>query len=93
MKENVAIWNRLIIQGAAKFQMGHPDAKVEVLETAPVLDNLLNSPEENGAPDSICFNKDAVSCLWWDPLHPGKLMHRDLAIAAYDSLKRVGFYS
>jgi hypothetical protein len=72
-------WNDALVANLAAFAQLNPDAVVRLIDSAPPFIEAIENPTKYGAPDNLCENKDGVSCLWWDNLHPGVAIQRLLA--------------
>lgn len=65
-------WNDKINEEHRKFRVQHPLARSEVVDPAASFNQILDNPNENGAPNSTCTSfPEGTPCLWHDFIHPG----------------------
>ncbi|KAF2096922.1 hypothetical protein NA57DRAFT_78512 [Rhizodiscina lignyota] len=71
---------------AKSFGGKHPDVTYHIYDPNPAFTDIIDTPKQNGAPDSLCFNPDGTTCLWLNNYHPGVAIHKQVAkdIAAYN---------
>ncbi|QSZ37335.1 hypothetical protein DSL72_009433 [Monilinia vaccinii-corymbosi] len=78
---SIATWNKLVTNLATHFQSERAGSSVKVIETAIPFDAAISKPTAYGAPNAVCYNKNGVSCLWWNSFHPGQAVQKLVATA------------
>ncbi|KAI9651723.1 MAG: hypothetical protein M1831_000506 [Alyxoria varia] len=77
LKECVSNFNDALEKHAAAFKKAHPGVKLEIVDTVPVVNKVLDGPGED---------------LWHDEVHPGVKVHQSVAGKVRGVLGTVGFY-
>ncbi|KAH8680560.1 hypothetical protein BX600DRAFT_428553 [Xylariales sp. PMI_506] len=85
MQGEVETFNSLLSQRFETFQQTNSHATAILLDTQPIFDTALNNPTEYGAADAECYNKNGVTCLWWNDFHPGQAIHALIAQAVVNA--------
>lgn len=94
IQSNLAQFNSLLQSSATDFISKHAGSSVTVLDTGPIYANILDNPQQHGAPNNTCFSNDGYSCLWWNNFHPGIAIHEAIGDAAFEKVDGAesGFY-
>jgi len=74
-------FNELLAKSSDKFESTHPGVTSVLVNTAIPFNKAINNPRAYGASDATCHNKDGISCLWFDPYHPGVAIQKLVANA------------
>lgn len=93
ISKTIPSFNKNLRARVDPFIAAHSDARLQIFDTSETFNSILDSPQAWGAPNNTCANADGVSCLWWDPLHPGRSIQYSLATKLASYLKSQGFYS
>ncbi|KAF2767475.1 lipolytic enzyme, G-D-S-L [Teratosphaeria nubilosa] len=65
-------WNHRVAAGCRNLSISYPGARTFVFDPTSIFDEILDSTQQFGAPDSTCFNyPQGRPCLWHDFIHPG----------------------
>lgn len=86
VKAAIPMWNSYLQEQAKAFGTMNSDATVQILDTTPIFNNILNHPRKFGAPNATCFDADGTSCLWWNNYHPGQAIQKAVGVGAYGQL-------
>ncbi|KAB8296449.1 hypothetical protein EYC80_009190 [Monilinia laxa] len=78
---SIASWNAFVKNVAADFQSERSGTTVKVIDTSIPFNTAINDPTSYGAPNSVCYNTNGVSCLWWNNFHPGQAVQKLVAAA------------
>jgi hypothetical protein len=83
-------WSDVFRKGNKDFLREHPEATSIVFETAEVFNEIMDHYKEYGARNDNCFSygKDTL-CLWYDFLHPGELIQREMGKRIFEKSKKI----
>lgn len=83
-------WSEVFRKGNADFLKQHKEATSIVFETADVFNEIMDHYKEYGARNDNCFSyaKDTL-CLWYDFLHPGELIQREMGKRIFEASKGI----
>lgn len=83
-------WSTAFRQGNKDFLAANADASSIVFETADVFNQVMDNYKDYGARNDNCFSyaKDTL-CLWYDFLHPGEVIQREMGKGIYAAAKKL----
>jgi phospholipase/lecithinase/hemolysin len=77
--EAVARYNGLLGRGIEAFKGNHSGVTTWVFDSTVAFDTAIKDPKSFGAKDASCYNKDGITCLWFNDYHPGQAIHKLVA--------------
>lgn len=85
------IWNNAIQSSATSFPSRYPGAKMVIFDPTATFNQILDQPQQYGAPNNTCYSYPAGQpCLWADFIHPGLVVQKALGNAMNTFLKSNG---
>ncbi|KAK7398029.1 hypothetical protein QQX98_012594 [Neonectria punicea] len=81
-------FNNLMQYHLILFRQRNPDADISIINTEHIFWGAVRNPQSLGAKDDECRNRDGVSCLWWDHVHPATQIERLVAQKVAESAWR-----
>ncbi|KAH9842144.1 lipolytic enzyme, G-D-S-L [Teratosphaeria destructans] len=84
-------WNQEVAAVCQNFSTRYPLARTFVFDPTPIFDEILDSPQHFGAPNSTCFSyPQGRPCLWHDFIHPGVVIQEAFGLQMKAFLTRHG---
>jgi phospholipase/lecithinase/hemolysin len=77
LRADIVSYNEAVQSKAAAFASSHPDIKLQVFDTNPSFNQVINNYANYGAKDATCFGSS--NCLWADDYHASGAIHKLLA--------------
>lgn len=77
LRADIISYNKAVQSKAAAFTSSHPTVKLQIFDTKPSFDQVVNNYAKYGAKDATCFG--ASNCLWADDYHASGAIHKLLA--------------
>ena len=77
--EAVARYNGLLGRGVEAFKGNNSGVMTWVFDTTVAFETAIKDPKSFGAKDASCYNKDGITCLWFNDYHPGQAIHKLVA--------------
>ncbi|EGU83178.1 hypothetical protein FOXB_06300 [Fusarium oxysporum f. sp. conglutinans Fo5176] len=77
LRSDIISYNNAVKTKAASFTSSHPNVKIQIFDTKPSFDQVVNNYAAYGAKDATCFG--ASNCLWADDYHASGAIHKLLA--------------
>ncbi|KAL5412115.1 hypothetical protein PMIN06_009621 [Paraphaeosphaeria minitans] len=88
---SISSWNSALKTRTNRFTGANAGVTAQVIETENSFTTALESPSKYGAKDAKCSNADGTTCLWYDGYHAGKAIHKLVAQAFVNALKKSFF--
>lgn len=73
------LWRSTMKSQLDNFHSTHSEANVDLVDAMGAFDKVLDDPKAYGLPDASCINNDGTSCPWVNDLHPGVVIHEQVA--------------
>lgn len=77
LRADIISYNKALKAKAAAFSSSHPGVKLQIFDTKPSFDQVINNYASYGAKDATCFG--SANCLWADDYHASGAIHKLLA--------------
>ncbi|KAM0247137.1 hypothetical protein ACHAP5_004216 [Fusarium lateritium] len=77
LRADIISYNKALKNKAAAFASSHPGVKLQIFDTKPSFDQVINNYASYGAKDDTCFG--SANCLWADDYHASGAIHKLLA--------------
>ncbi|KAF5648824.1 cellulose-binding GDSL lipase acylhydrolase [Fusarium sp. NRRL 25303] len=87
LRSDIISYNNAVKAKAASFTSSHPNVKIQIFDTKPSFDQVVNNYAAYGAKDATCFG--ASNCLWADDYHASGAIHKLLAQNLVKAVKGV----
>ncbi|CCT74529.1 related to cellulose-binding GDSL lipase/acylhydrolase [Fusarium fujikuroi] len=87
LRSDIISYNNAVKAKAASFTSSHPSVKIQIFDTKPSFDQVVNNYAAYGAKDATCFG--ASNCLWADDYHASGAIHKLLAQNLVKAVKGV----